>query len=140
MGDGAFAQKNKGKCVPFISPLDIKLSEKTVVQPDVMIVCDRNKINHKRVFGAPDFVAEVLSPSTKGKDLLIKSHKYRDAGVKEYWLIDPDNKSVMVYDFRDYDNPCVAMFSFEDEIPILLYDGELTINMKEIMDYLSFAE
>ena len=77
-----FIRSNKGNCVPFIAPTDVQLNcdNRTMVQPDVMIICNRDKINHKRVFGAPDFVAEVLSPSTKAKDILIKSSKYHDPG------------------------------------------------------------
>ena len=133
-----FIREKGGSCIPFIAPMDVQLDcdNRTIVQPDVMIVCDRSKINRQRIFGAPDFVIEVLSPSTKRKDILIKGYKYQNAGVKEYWMINPDSKTVTVYDFReDID---VTTYSFEDNVPILLYDGECVIDFKEIDDYISF--
>ena len=72
--------------MPFVSPVDVQLDEddRTVVQPDVLIVCDRSKFQNGRVFGAPDFVVEVLSPSTSKKDSRLKLYKYGEAGVREY--------------------------------------------------------
>ena len=133
-----YIRAKKGPCLPFIAPTDVQLDRDnhTMVQPDVMIVCDRNNVTHQRIIGPPDFVAEVLSPSTKGKDMLIKSAKYEQAGVKEYWLIDPQEENVLVYDFRENENPKIAIFTFEDRIPVLIYDGDLVIDMKEIKDYL----
>ena len=135
-----FIRKNKGSCIPFMSPVDVQLDcdDKTMVQPDVAIVCDRDMINHTRIVGAPDFVCEVLSPSTKVKDVMIKGAKYHGAGVKEYWIIDPNKKTVMVYDFRN--GLEINTYTFEDKIPVLIYDGKLEINMKEIDEYISFAE
>lgn len=131
-------EKNKGQCIPFMSPVDVQLDmdNKTIVQPDVLIVCDRSKINRARVFGAPDFVAEVLSPSTKAKDILVKTHKYAEAGVREYWIIDPMKQTVTVYDFEG--GLDIEYYSFDDEIPMALYDGKLVIDFKEIKEYISF--
>ena len=61
-----------------------------------VIICDRGKVIRRCVYGAPDFVLEVLSPSTKKKDMVIKLRKYMNAGVREYWMIDPDQKKVIV--------------------------------------------
>ena len=60
----------------------------TIVQPDVFIICDPDKNKDKYIDGAPDFILEVLSPVTKGKDFLIKFNKYMETGVREYWLLD----------------------------------------------------
>ena len=72
--------------MPLISPIDVRLNcdERTMVQPDVIVVCDRDKIQEKYVYGAPDFVAEVLSPFTRHRDCIRKLDKYREAGVREY--------------------------------------------------------
>ena len=100
-GDGDIAcikidyiRKQHGRCVPIASPIDVQLDcdDKTMVQPDVIVVCDREKIQNRCIFGAPDFVAEVLSESTRKKDLVLKLNKYMTAGVREYWLVDPDRK------------------------------------------------
>lgn len=134
-----FIRANNGDCVAFVAPTDVQLNcdNRTMVQPDVMVICRRDKITHKRIFGSPDFVCEVLSPSTKAKDLMIKNYKYQEAGVREYWLIDPYRETVMVYDFRD--GVDVKWYTFEDCIPLLIFDGALSIDMKDIREYLSFA-
>lgn len=135
-----FVKANKGKCIPFIAPTDVQIDcdNRTIVQPDVMIVCDRSKLNHNRVFGAPDFVAEVLSPSTKNKDILIKSAKYQNAGVREYWMIDPAERKILVMNF-DRDTS-MDMYTFDDKVPIGIYDGKCVIDFKEISEYISILE
>ncbi len=88
------------------APLDVRLFEKegdtpkdvdTVVQPDILVVCDRNKYDDKGVRGAPDFIIEILSPSTRRHDMLVKFNLYQRAGVREYWIVDPNSKSVQVF-------------------------------------------
>lgn len=127
-----------GTCIPFIAPADVQLDcdNRTIVQPDVFIVCDRSKIHHARCFGAPDMIIEVLSPSTKKKDMFIKLNKYQNAGVREYWMIDMKNERIIVYNFDQDD--LVTIYSFSDSIPVGIYDGELQINFKEITDYFSW--
>ena len=89
--------------MPFIAPTDVLLDpdKRTVVQPDVMVVCDRSKIHRKGIYGAPDLVVEVLSPSTMNHDRGPKMRHYAAAGVKEYWLVLPLEKSVEVYHGHD---------------------------------------
>ncbi len=76
------------KCIPVISPVDVILSETDVVQPDVLIVCDRTKISNKGIHGTPDVLFEVLSPTTTRKDRYTKKRQYEFFGVKEYFVID----------------------------------------------------
>ncbi len=128
-------KKNKGKCVVGISPLDVQLDcdEKTMVQPDVMVVCKRELLNVKNVYGAPDMVVEVLSKSTRKKDMSIKLHKYCNAGVREYWIVDPKNKKVIVYDLEnDMD---ITLYTFEDKVPVKVFQNECVVDFKEINDY-----
>ena len=118
-----FIDKNKGNCMVFIAPCDVQLDmdNKTMVQPDVMIICKKDKIVKKNIFGCPDFIVEVLSSSTKKKDMSLKLAKYENAGVKEYWMVDPDKLKIIVYDFaHDYD---VSIYGFEDKVPVGLYDA-----------------
>lgn len=68
----------------------------TVVEPDISIVCDRSKLDKRGCKGAPDFIAEVLSPSTQRQDQLVKLNLYQRAGVREYWIVDPENRTVRV--------------------------------------------
>ena len=127
-----------GKCLPLMSPLDVQLDQDdyTVVQPDVVIVCDREKFRNGRVFGAPDFVAEVLSPSTRKKDMILKLVKYSDAGVREYWMIDPLKKKVIVYDLENEELP--VLYGFEDQVPVRIWNGECVIDFAAIYQFAGF--
>jgi Uma2 family endonuclease len=96
----------KGKpCKPYIAPFDVRLPKKnekddkidTVVQPDISVICDRNKLDDKGCRGAPDWIIEILSPSTAIRDMDIKFQLYQMHGVKEYWLINPQEKWGMIY-------------------------------------------
>lgn len=133
-----YIQKNKGQCIPMVSPLDVQLDcdNKTMVQPDVMIVCDRNKFIRGKLFGAPDFVVEVLSPSTRKKDSLLKTQKYENAGVREYWTIDPKGRRVVVYDFEHGEWPVI--YGFDKKVPVGIFGGKCEIDFAEVYDYISF--
>ncbi len=124
-----YIDDNDGDCQPFIAPVDVQLDcdDRTIVEPDVMILCDDTKDIRKRIYGAPDFVAEVLSPSTRRKDMLLKLHKYGEAGVREYWMIDPEHGRIMVYQFES-DDATLDLYSFEDEVPVGIYDGKCRID------------
>ena len=130
--------EHRGPCYPFISPVDVQLNsdDQTVVQPDVMIVCDRDKYKNGRIFGAPDMVVEVLSPSTRRKDMQLKMYKYADAGVREYWMVDPQKKLVIQYDLENLDFP--SIFGFEDQVPVLVWEGKCRVNFKEMMKNMEF--
>lgn len=124
-----FIYANKGNCIPMMSPIDVRLDcdDKTMVQPDVLILCDKSKKRCWGIMGAPDFVLEVLSPSTKNKDCLKKLEKYVSAGVKEYWMIDPENQKLIVYRFEQEVYP--AIYGLEGKVDIGIYEGKLQINL-----------
>ena len=126
-----------GPCIPFIAPVDVQLDcdDKTIVQPDVMILCDRSKYTPQRIVGAPDFVVEVFSKSTRKKDMFIKLNKYRSAGVREYWMVDPDKKTVMAYHFENDDD--LSVYTFRDKVPVGIYGGDCVIDFAPIDDYVS---
>lgn len=130
--------EKKGTCLPMISPLDVQLDcdDRTMVQPDVVIVCDRNKVIMRCVYGAPDFVVEVLSRSSVERDAVIKPIKYLKAGVREYWLIDAAQKKVIVYDFESGQYP--AIYGFDAKIPVSIWEGECEIDFNEVYEYISF--
>ena len=107
-----------------------------MVQPDVLIVCDRDIVIRRCVYGAPDFVAEVLSPSTKKKDIYIKTQKYANAGVREYWMVDPDKQKVVVYRFEEDEFP--AVYGFNQQIPVAILGGECVIDFSALYDYIRF--
>lgn len=133
-----FIRSNKGQCIPLSAPTDVQLDcdNKTVVQPDVLVVCDRDKFKYGRVFGAPDFVVEVLSPSTSKKDAVIKLGKYCNAGVREYWMVDPKKKRIFVYDFEN--DACPTVYTFDNEVPVSIFEGKCKVDFKEIYEYVGF--
>ena len=131
-------RSNGGSYMPLISPLDVQLDcdDKTVVQPDICIICDRGKYKNGRIFGAPDMVAEVLSPSTRKKDMSLKLYKYLNAGVREYWIIDLKNNMVIVYDLEHDIIP--KLYSLNDKVPVMIWDGKCEVDFADIERFVSF--
>ena len=129
-----FVRKKKKKCIPFAASVSVRLDQddKTAVEPDLMILCDPAKIRREKedIWGAPDLVMEVLSPSTRGKDTTKKLSKYCAGGVREYWVIDPKYKQIIVYSFEQ-DNR-VKLYTFEDKVPIGIWNGECEIDFAQI--------
>lgn len=127
-----------GKCLPMISPLDVQLDcdDRTMVQPDVIIVCDRDKIIERCVFGAPDFVIEVLSKSSSKRDSVIKLNKYMTAGVREYWLIDPKRQKVLVYRFQKEEYPVI--YGFDSQVPVGIWDDGFAVDFREVYEHIRF--
>ena len=127
-----FVIENHGSCMPVISPVDVQLDcdEKTMIQPDAAIICKKEIIKKWGVFGAPDFILEVLSPSTKRKDSFKKLVKYEEAGVREYWMIDPNLQKIIVYYFEGEEYPVV--YGFDQKVPVRIYDGKLEITFEHI--------
>lgn len=128
------------KCMAFSAPMDVCLfADKNTktgdildwVQPDLFVVCDRNKIGDKSIFGVPDLVIEVLSPSTARNDRLIKFNSYEKAGVKEYWIVDPYNMSVEVYILDRNTLKQTGVFGKDDLLPVEILP-ELQIDLKNI--------
>lgn len=89
------------KCIPFADGVDLYLSEKDRVIPDMMVVCNSDIIKKDGVYGAPDLIVEVLSPSTAKRDKGYKKDLYERSGIKEYWIVDPENRSIEVYLLRE---------------------------------------
>ena len=135
-----FIHKNKGLCMVFSAPLDVWLDtdDKTMVQPDIMVVCDREKFKRGIVCGAPDLIVEILSGSTGKKDMVLKTHKYADAGVREYWVVDPEKKKVIVYKFVPEVE--ISIYPGTGSVPVGIWNGECSVNFAEIFDYVSFLE
>ena len=125
-------------CIPFVAPSDVQLQcdNKTMLEPDVFIVCDRDKILKSHTYGAPDLVVEVLSPSTRKKDMTIKLEAYSRAGVKEYWIVDPDKMRIIVYMLNE--DMDMAIYGFEDTIPIGISEGKCSLDFSKIYRYVAF--
>jgi Uma2 family endonuclease len=92
-------------CRAFVAPIDVRLPKRdenddlvdTVVQPDVLVVCDRSKIDDRGIRGAPDWIIEVISPATAGHDMIVKRELYERRGVRDFWLVHPTDRVVTVY-------------------------------------------
>lgn len=127
--------RKKGPCSIFSAPFDVKLSDQplTIVQPDIMIICDKNKLDGKRCNGAPDFIIEIVSPSNPSDDYIRKAYYYKNAGVREYWIVDPRRKIVTVNYFEG--NIVSVQYPFDSIIKVNIYD-DLLINFSEIADLL----
>ena len=85
------------RCKVSLGPIDVRLEKDTVVVPDVIVICDPNKITNAGVNGAPDLIVEVLSPSTSRHDKLVKFALYQRTGVSEYWIVDPLDNTITAY-------------------------------------------
>lgn len=127
------ALKDK-RCTVFIAPTDVVLSEENVIQPDVFVVCDPDKVTKENIQGAPDFIAEVLSPSTSKKDRDIKRGLYERFGVKEYALLEPEFRYLEWYRLNDgrYGKSEAADRNEAYTIESL---GGLRIELKDVFDY-----
>ena len=126
-------RKNHGSCRVFAAPLDVQLDKdnKSMVQPDILILCDRSQANGRGVFGAPDFIIEILSPSTAKKDMLLKLKKYMAAGVREYWIVDPEEQQWAVY-LRQGDDILVRPYTFDEMVPVGIWEGRYSIDFPDI--------
>ena len=130
----------RGKtCEVFSAPFDVILPEydeneedcRTVVQPDILVVCDKTKIDSKRCKGAPDLAIEILSPSTTKKDMTVKFALYERVGVKEYWIVHPLDKTVLVYKLDGNKYARAEMYSAEEKIKVGIFE-DLEIDLKTV--------
>jgi Uma2 family endonuclease len=119
----------RGKpCQVFIAPYDVRLfyeedeSDDTVVQPDIMVVCDKNKIGPEGCRGAPDLVIEILSPSNTAIEMERKFSLYQEAGVREYWIVDSKNNILRVHCFRDSDI-LTSTYKSPNTVPVAVLPG-----------------
>lgn len=122
---------------PFCVRLDIEKNDKdvrNVVEPDITIVCDKSKLDEKGCVGAPDMIVEILSPSSGKNDKLIKFNKYEKAGVKSYWLVEPDQKLVSVFTLQPdgkYGRPDI--YTDDDKVALSIFP-DFEIDLESVFD------
>ena len=131
----------KKSCKFFIAPFDVRLPVKnrkkddevtTVVQPDLCIVCDESKIDSRGCCGAPDVVVEILSPGNSKKEIRLKHELYEEAGVKEYWIVNPVEENIVVFLLNEEGKfSGLKMYAGDDTIQSFAVPG-LNINLTEI--------
>lgn len=119
-----YIDSNNGDCEVFPAPFAVFLNVDSVnyVEPDISVICDSSKINDRGCNGAPDWIIEIVSPSSQRMDYMVKLFKYRTAGVREYWIVDQSKNRVTVYDFE---NNSLGEYSFMDSVKSGIYDGLL---------------
>ncbi len=128
-------EHSDGKCEVWIAPSDVRLDcdNYTMVQPDLFLICKETDIKEIRFEGAPDLVLEILSPSTRKKDMTLKLQKYSNAGVREYWIVDSKKRTVIVHYFEDEDySP--SIYGFDSTIPINISDGKCSIDFSRVLE------
>lgn len=119
-----------GHCEPFIAPFAVFLNkdDKNYVEPDISVICDPDKLNDKGCAGAPDWVIEIVSTGSRRMDYLTKLFKYRTAGAREYWIVDPDKNRITVYNFEKED---VEEYTFADSVNVGIYE-DLSIDFGQL--------
>lgn len=126
-----YIKKKKGSCKMYFAPFAVYLSEKsnTYVEPDIAVVCDADKVDDRGCKGAPDWIIEVVSPSSISMDYHTKLFKYQNAGVREYWIVDPLKDRSFVYDFEAQDT---LEYTFFDKVKVGIYE-DLYIDFSKIL-------
>ncbi|WP_221896492.1 Uma2 family endonuclease [Bathymodiolus japonicus methanotrophic gill symbiont] len=136
------------KCRAFIAPIDVRLAQgqddadelvDTVIQPDVLVVCDENKLDRRGVRGAPDWVLEVLSPATASHDQIKKRDLYERHGVREYWLVHPTDRVLTIYllEGKEFSKPRIVELSGETALTVL---DDVLIQWDDLLTRLPLAE
>lgn len=116
-----YIKKIGGPCKVYPAPFAVFLNEddRNYVEPDISVICDSSKVDNRGYQGAPDFIIEIVSPSSQRMDYLTKLFKYRTAGVREYWIVNPLQRTVQVYSFEGTEDS--TQYSFDDEITVTIY-------------------
>ena len=121
-----------GSCEVYPAPFAVNLDadDKDWVEPDISVICDPNKLTDRGCSGAPDLIFEIVSPASRKMDYGLKNTIYSQAGVREYWIVDPAKERTTVYHYEDDAAP--AIYTFSQEIPVGIYDG-LTIRISDLL-------
>ncbi|HIS30658.1 MAG TPA: Uma2 family endonuclease [Candidatus Limivivens intestinipullorum] len=129
---GNYIAEKGGLCEIYPAPFAVFLNKDAInyVEPDLSVICDPSKLDDKGCHGAPDWIIEIVSPSSQCMDYLTKLLRYRTAGVREYWIVNPMTRMVTVYAFHSEEQ--TGMFSFDDEIPVTIYPG-FTIKLTDVL-------
>ena len=121
-----YIDRHSGSCEVYPAPFGVFLNgDEDYVEPDISVICDLSKLDERGCHGAPDWVIEIVSPGNKSMDYFTKLFKYKDAGVREYWIVDPARERVIAYRFEQDGG---GEYGFGEEVPVGIYEGfSLTI-------------
>lgn len=125
-----YIRSHNGSCEVYSAPFAVFLNEddRNYVEPDISVICDPEKLTDRGCTGAPDWIIEIVSPSSRRMDYFVKLFKYRSSGVREYWIVDPDKKQIIAYDFINDD---MNQYTFADSVKVGIYE-DLVIDFAEI--------
>lgn len=125
-----YIKSKNGSCRPYVSPFAVFLNEDDLnyVEPDISVICSPSKLNDKGCAGAPDWIIEVVSPSSRRMDYFTKLFKYRTAGVREYWIVDPEKNRILVYNFETENT---GDYTFSDSVKAGIFE-DLYISFPDI--------
>ena len=126
-----YIKSNNGECEVYVAPFDVilkndneeSINSKSVVQPDISVICDKNKLTDSGCTGSPDMIIEIVSPSNSSHDYITKLNLYQKYKIKEYWIIDPRVKKIYVYKLEEnefYD--MVNSYTFQDKVKVNIYN------------------
>ena len=130
-----YIRGKKGKCRVHLSHFAVfpKKDDKNYVEPDVTVVCDRDKLDDRGCNGAPEWVIEIVSPTSVKMDYERKRKLYQESGVEEYWIVDPEKERVSVYRFQE--NDYAREYSFKETVKAGIYE-DLELDLRELKEYL----
>ncbi len=129
-----YIKSKNGSCRPYVAPFAVFLNkdDKNYVEPDISVICDPSKLHDKGCIGAPDWIIEIISPGSRQMDYYTKLFKYRTAGIREYWIVDPEKNRILVYNFETEQT---GDYTFSDSVKAGIYD-DLYIDFSDISEFL----
>lgn len=129
---GQYIDKNNGLCKVYPAPFAVFLNkdDKNYVEPDISVICDKNKLDDRGCNGAPDFIIEVVSPSSRKMDYSNKMTLYSNSGVREYWIVDPEKERTTVYRYEEDAAPTIVPFT--QSITVGIYK-DLSITIADLL-------
>lgn len=116
-----YIRKNNGDCEPFAAPFAVFLNadDQIYLEPDISVICDKDKLTEEGCKGSPDWIIEIVSPTSRPRDYFTKLFKYRESGVREYWIVDHEKNRITVYNFE---NNVMEEYSFFDKVKAGIYE------------------
>jgi Uma2 family endonuclease len=127
-----YIAKKNGSCEVYPAPFAVFIKSDNInyVEPDISVICDPEKLSDRGCEGAPDFIIEIVSPSSRKMDYSTKNTLYSDAGVREYWIVDPQRERTTIYSYDDDAAPTII--PFEQDIVANIY-SDLKINISKLL-------
>ncbi len=127
-----YIKNHNGDCEVYPAPFAVFLNkdDRNYVEPDISVICDKSKLDERGCNGAPDWIIEITSPSNPENDYNIKLFKYRTAGVREYWIVNPHTQTVTVFDFEKGKKS--NQYNFNDKVPVCIYE-DLNITISDLL-------